>query len=98
MANITFTIPSVLNQSGGEKKTEISADSLIDAFAKTPDNIPVDLNAYMYRFETILDKLWYICGDKDKADFYREASRKRVLSMEKYLWDPTINQWVALMV
>jgi len=34
MANITFTIPSVLNQSGGEKKTEISADSLQDAFLK----------------------------------------------------------------
>ena len=34
MANITFTIPSVLNQSGGEKKTEITADSLTDAFIK----------------------------------------------------------------
>ncbi len=34
MANIIFTIPSVLNQSGGEKKTEISVDSLIDAFTK----------------------------------------------------------------
>lgn len=34
MANITFTIPSVLNQGGGEKKTEISADSLQNAFAK----------------------------------------------------------------
>ncbi len=34
MANITFTIPSVLNQGGGEKKTEISADSLTDAFSK----------------------------------------------------------------
>lgn len=34
MANITFTIPSVLNQGGGEKKTEISADSLTSAFAK----------------------------------------------------------------
>ncbi len=34
MANITFTIPSVLNQGGGEKKTEISTDSLQDAFAK----------------------------------------------------------------
>ncbi len=34
MANITFTIPSVLNQGGGEKKTEISAGSLNDAFAK----------------------------------------------------------------
>lgn len=34
MANITFTIPSVLNHGGGERKTEISADSLTDAFAK----------------------------------------------------------------
>jgi len=37
MVNITFTIPSVLNQSGGEKKTQISADSLQDAFAKISD-------------------------------------------------------------
>ena len=34
MAKITFTIPSVLNQGGGEKKTEIEADSLQDAFSK----------------------------------------------------------------
>jgi adenylyltransferase/sulfurtransferase len=34
MPNITFTIPSVLNQGGGEKKIQISADSLTDAFAK----------------------------------------------------------------
>jgi len=34
MAKITFTIPSVLNAGGGEKKTEISADSLQDAFVK----------------------------------------------------------------
>ncbi|GBL41206.1 SAMP-activating enzyme E1 [Nitrosarchaeum sp.] len=34
MANITFTIPSVLNQGGGERKTDISADSLTDAFSK----------------------------------------------------------------
>ena len=34
MANITFTIPSVLNAGGGEKKTEISAESLQDAFIK----------------------------------------------------------------
>ena len=34
MAKITFTVPSVLNQGGGERKTEISADSLQEAFAK----------------------------------------------------------------
>ena len=37
MANIIFTIPSVLNSGGGEKKIEISADSLQDAFAKTSE-------------------------------------------------------------
>jgi len=37
MANITFTIPSVLNSGGGEKKIEISSDSLQDAFAKTSE-------------------------------------------------------------
>jgi molybdopterin/thiamine biosynthesis adenylyltransferase/molybdopterin converting factor small subunit len=37
MTNITFTIPSVLNQSGGEKKIEISSDSLIGAFAKVSE-------------------------------------------------------------
>ncbi len=37
MANIIFTIPSVLNSGGGENKTEISADSLLDAFAKISD-------------------------------------------------------------
>jgi len=37
VANIIFTIPSVLNKSGGERKTEISADSLIDAFAKVSE-------------------------------------------------------------
>ena len=34
MANITFTVPSVLNQGGGERKTEISAESLTHAFVK----------------------------------------------------------------
>ena len=34
MAKITFTIPSVLNQGGGEKKNELEANSLQDAFTK----------------------------------------------------------------
>ena len=34
MAKITFTIPSVLNQGGGEKKSELEANSLQDAFTK----------------------------------------------------------------
>ena len=34
MAKITFTIPSVLNQGGGEKKTDLEANFLQDAFTK----------------------------------------------------------------
>jgi len=37
MVNITFTIPSVLNSGGGEKKIEISSDSLQDAFTKVSE-------------------------------------------------------------
>jgi adenylyltransferase/sulfurtransferase len=42
VANITFTIPSVLNQGGGEKKTEISASSLSDAFVKVSESMGDD--------------------------------------------------------
>ena len=42
MANIIFTIPSVLNQGGGEKKTEISVSSLSEAFAKISEIIGDD--------------------------------------------------------
>lgn len=33
MADITFTIPSVLNRGGGEKKIQVSADTLAGAFS-----------------------------------------------------------------
>ena len=39
MTNITFTIPSVLNQGGGEKKIEISATTLTDAFTKISESM-----------------------------------------------------------
>ena len=42
MANIIFTIPSVLNSGGGEKKIEISAGSLQDAFAKISEMLGDD--------------------------------------------------------
>jgi adenylyltransferase/sulfurtransferase len=42
MVNITFTIPSVLNSGSGEKKIEISADSLQDAFAKISEMLGDD--------------------------------------------------------
>ncbi len=42
MTGITFTIPSVLNKGGGEKKIEISASSLTEAFSKVSENMGDD--------------------------------------------------------
>jgi len=39
LANITFTIPSVLNQGSGEKKVPIEADGLTEAFSKISENM-----------------------------------------------------------
>lgn len=42
MTSITFTIPSVLNQGGGEKKIEISATTLTDAFSNVSEKMGDD--------------------------------------------------------
>ena len=42
MPNITFTIPSVLNKGGGEKKLSITVDSLLDSFNKASENLGDD--------------------------------------------------------
>lgn len=42
MPNITFTIPSVLNKGGGEKKLQVTADSLLDSFNKVSENMGDD--------------------------------------------------------
>ena len=39
MANIKFTIPSVLNKGGGEKKIDVSAATLSEAFSKISENM-----------------------------------------------------------
>ncbi|MDC8438027.1 MAG: ThiF family adenylyltransferase [Candidatus Nitrosotenuis sp.] len=42
MANITFTIPSVLNKGGGEKKIQVTANSLLESFNKVSDTMGDD--------------------------------------------------------
>jgi molybdopterin-synthase adenylyltransferase len=39
MANIRFTIPSVLNKGGGEKKVDLTASTLSEAFAKISEQM-----------------------------------------------------------
>ncbi|MGQ0606189.1 MAG: ThiF family adenylyltransferase [Candidatus Nitrosotenuis sp.] len=42
MANITFTIPSVLNKGGGEKKLQVTATSLLESFNKISESMGDD--------------------------------------------------------
>jgi adenylyltransferase/sulfurtransferase len=42
LPNITFTIPSVLNKGGGEKKLQITAGSLLESFNKISENMGDD--------------------------------------------------------
>jgi len=42
LTNITFTIPSVLNQGGGEKKVEVSAATLTEAFSQISEKMGDD--------------------------------------------------------
>jgi len=42
LTSITFTIPSVLNQGGGEKKIEITAETLTDAFSNISEKMGDD--------------------------------------------------------
>jgi len=39
MANIKFTIPSVLNKGGGEKKIDLAATTLSEAFTKISEQL-----------------------------------------------------------
>lgn len=39
LANITFTIPSVLNKGGGEKKVSIAASKIAEAFSKISEDM-----------------------------------------------------------
>lgn len=42
MVNITFTVPSVINRGGGEKKLKLVVTSLHDAFAQVAEQIGDD--------------------------------------------------------
>jgi len=42
VANLTFTIPSVLNHGGGERKVEISATTLAEAFSNISEKMGDD--------------------------------------------------------
>jgi adenylyltransferase/sulfurtransferase len=51
MAKITFTIPSVLNQGGGEKKTELESNSLQGAFEAISEILGDDFKRRVLEFD-----------------------------------------------
>ena len=78
MANITFTIPSVLNQGGGEKKTEISVSSLSEAFAKISEIMGDDFKRRVLESDGTPRSLIniYINGKNAKFEGGMDASLK----------------------
>ena len=55
MATITFTIPSVLNGGGGEKKTDVSASTLNDAFVKISETMGDDFKRRVLTMTALQD-------------------------------------------
>ncbi|NDF27496.1 MAG: 4-methyl-5(B-hydroxyethyl)-thiazole monophosphate biosynthesis protein [Nitrosopumilaceae archaeon] len=45
MSNITFTIPSVLNKGGGEKKIQVTASSILESFNKVSEAMGEDFKS-----------------------------------------------------
>ncbi|KAM0675554.1 hypothetical protein GVAV_000920 [Gurleya vavrai] len=69
-------------------KNEKSIDS-IQSF----DQMPVDLNAILYRNEIILSTLFSRKGEKIKALYFLEKSEKRANAINAILWNEKIGCW-----
>jgi len=59
---------------------------------ETGNIIPVDLNSYMYKFESNMLEFYKLLNETSPINF-EKAMRRRKLAMTKYLWSPTHFQW-----
>ncbi|MEN9697034.1 MAG: alpha,alpha-trehalase TreF [Bacteroidota bacterium] len=53
----------------------------------TIDIVPVDLNALLYLFESILEKAYIVVGAKEKASTMLQAKEKRKALVLQYCWN-----------
>lgn len=85
-------------KSGAESGWDFSSRWLKDSedleTIRASDQIPVDLNAILYRNEIIIYTLLSRKGAKDKALEFLEKSKKREEAINKILWNPFEGCWM----
>lgn len=61
-----------------------------------PRLVPVELNAYMIRFESNLASFYEEIGAFETKQHFINAMRIRAEAMDKFMWNGTINRWEDL--
>lgn len=49
--------------------------------------LPIDLNSYLYKYETDFAIAANILGDREEETFWKKTARERKEEMNKYMWD-----------
>ena len=78
MTNITFIIPSVLNAGAGEKKTDLDADTLKDAFTKISETMGDDFKRRVLNDDGTPRSLINIYINGKNAKFPKNLAKNRV--------------------
>lgn len=60
---------------------------------QTSDIIPVDLQAFMFKNEILLSKMFKEIGDKKKSKLYSKAAERRKFAIKEILWDEQDQIW-----
>ncbi|CAN7148475.1 alpha,alpha-trehalase [Trinickia sp. LjRoot230] len=65
-----------------------SEDGMTLETMRTPDILPVGLNALLYMNERIIAQAAGQAGERGAAGYYRQLARDRKTAMRKHMWDP----------
>ncbi len=55
--------------------------------ATITDYAPVTLNSLLYKMEVDTQKIYTLLGDKNRAQIWQQRANKRVVLINRYLWD-----------
>ncbi|MBB1285400.1 alpha,alpha-trehalase TreA [Flavisolibacter sp. BT320] len=74
-------------ESGWDFSSRWFADTLHLATIETTNIIPVDLNALLFSYETILSKAAAAAGQNEKAASFKEKAERRQKAVLRYCWN-----------
>ena len=64
------------------------------ASIQTTSIIPVDLNAFLFQFETNMYNFYEKVGDTERSEQYRVDANNRYKAIEAHLWNEKHQQWM----